>query len=464
MQNGNVIQVLSDHVANKIAAGEVVDRPASVVKELMENAIDAGATQIEVEVIDGGRKVIVVTDNGKGMSRDDALLAIERHATSKIRDVDDIEAVQTLGFRGEALASIASVSRFSLTTRRPEDLGATEVIINGGRIQDVREAGSPPGTCFKVRNLFFNVPARRKFLRTAQTELSHIRQIFLVYALSYPDKGMTLTVDERELFRLPGGDAMEDRLREIYSPEFCVDLRKLDYVGPGCHLTGFIGSPALHRADRSDQYIFINGRPASAPMLASALKEGFRGLIPKGRHPVVFLFIEMEPSLVDVNVHPTKKEVRFRRPSDLRDALIEGIREAMAQPLSPSATEPEADPETPGPSPPPKPAFQIQDLPEVRTFQYPKLPLEPEQRQTEMPDVTKPEPENEPESPGLWAWCRILGQVGGMYVVLETDEGMVLMDPHAAHERVLFESYMKDVVEAGRCLRTLSMVRPGKVM
>jgi len=330
MQSKPVIQLLPDQVINKIAAGEVVERPASVMKELFENSIDAGATQVDVEIIRGGRQLIAITDNGSGMDRDQALLSIERHATSKIRTEADIENIHTLGFRGEALSAISSVSRFTLITRPKEELSGTEIQIAGGKLLSVEDIGCPVGTRIEIRNLFFNVPARRKFLRAEQTELSHIRQLFLVHALAHPTIGMSLKVDERIVYNLPMAGKMEDRITKLYNTGFFEQLLPIEYSDGEHTITGFAGLPQTGRKDRQDQYIFVNGRPASAPVVYHALNEAYHALIAKGRFPAVFLFIEMAPSLVDVNVHPAKKEVRFRRPNPLRDAVVGALRKALA--------------------------------------------------------------------------------------------------------------------------------------
>ena len=329
MQSNPVIQLLSDQVINKIAAGEVVERPASVMKELFENALDAGATQVDVEVLRGGQQLITITDNGCGMNRDQALLSIERHATSKIRSEADIENIHTLGFRGEALSAISSVSRFTLITRPKEQLSGTEIQIAGGKILGVEDIASPVGTRIEIRNLFFNVPARRKFLRAEQTELSHIRQLFLVHALAHPDIGMSLKVDERMVYTLPRAGTMEDRIRELYNARFFEQLLPIHYADSEYTISGYTGLPQTGRKDRQDQYIFVNGRPASAPVVYHALNEAYHTLMTKGRFPAVFLFLTMEPSLVDVNVHPTKKEVRFRYPNRLRDAVIAALQKAL---------------------------------------------------------------------------------------------------------------------------------------
>jgi DNA mismatch repair protein MutL len=447
------IHVLSDHVINKIAAGEVVERPASVVKELVENALDAGATQIEVEAVGGGRQLVAITDNGCGMGRDDALLAIERHATSKIQDVDDIEHVATLGFRGEALAAISAVSHFTLTTRPAADLAGTEVVVAGGKLADVKDAGCPPGTRIEARRLFFNVPARRKFLRADQTELAHIRQMFVVYALAHPAVGWRLVVDGREVLRLAAGATLGDRLRDIVGAELTRQLRPLELTRHDVTVRGYAGQPSAARQDRTEQYVFVNGRPASAATIYHAINEGYHTLLPPGRYAPLFLFIEVDPEQVDVNVHPTKKEVRFRQPGAIRDAVIEAIRRAL-QP-TPAAASSSLLAMPPPPMPTTVPAEQqtrllIPDLPPPRTFQFPGLPMiptvpPPTATPATSPHATIPTPaqelKNAANSP--WLWCRVLGQVGGLYVVLETEDGLVLMDPHAAHERVLFEQLLK---------------------
>ena len=260
-----------------------MERPASVMKGLMENAIDAGATQVDVEVVRGGMQLIAISDNGSGMDRDNALLAIERHATSKIRTAEEVEAVATLGFRGEALSSISSVTRFTMITRRAEDVSGTEIRVAGGKLQDVADAGCPPGTRFEIRNLFFNVPARRKFLRAESTELAQIRQLFCVYALAHPEVGLSLISDGRELYNLPGGGSLGDRIAELYNPTFFSHLRALDSEENDVKVTGFAGLPQTGRKDRSDQYIFINGRPASAPVIYHAINEAYHAVLARGR-------------------------------------------------------------------------------------------------------------------------------------------------------------------------------------
>lgn len=465
MQNKPVIQLLPDQVINKIAAGEVVERPASVLKELFENALDAGATQVEVEILRGGRQLISVTDNGCGMERDQALLSIERHATSKIRTEADIEQIGTLGFRGEALAAIASVSRLTLITRPTGTLAGTELRIAGGKLLGCDETGCPVGTRIEVRNLFYNVPARRKFLRAEQTELAHIRQLFLVHALAHPGVGMNLKVDERHLYRLPAGGTLEDRICALFSPAFFGRLVPIAYADGEHAVSGFAGLPQTGRTDRQNQYLFVNGRPAAAPVVYHAINEAYHELIGRGRYPAVFLFIALAPSLVDVNVHPTKKEVRFRRPAELRDAVMSALTGALrpqgsdagsrrsdeAQPLG-------TPPRTPVPPAAIRPPFetqrQMEDLlvrPETITYRTadtiartPKMSWPP-QAKPGAPQPAPPVPNPQPPPASPWGWCRIVGRIADTYVVLETDDGFVLMEPRAAHERVLYERFMAAV-------------------
>lgn len=451
MSNPPEIRVLPDAVINKIAAGEVVDRPASAVKELVENALDAGASFIQVDLVGGGRQAVVVSDDGVGMTRDGALLSIERHATSKIRDVQDIECVTTLGFRGEALAALAAVSRFTLTTRPRDRQVGVEISVSGGRILDVRETGCAPGTTVAVRNLFFNVPARRKFLRSEQTELACARQVFLMHSLAHPRVAWTLRVDEREVYRLPADSTLDERVRQLFGPDFPDGLRPVQGEYEGVRVTGLASLPQVNRADRSEQYIFVNGRPASAPVIGYAINEAYKALIPRGRHPVLFLFIELPPGEVDVNVHPTKKEVRFRQSGQVRDALVESLRAALALTDEPTSKKTAVSALLAASRA--VPAMRVVDLPELPAFHYPRLDPLAEASPSPASSAALSSTESEsasaaagPRAQGPWSWCRILGQAGGLYVVLESEDGLILMDPHAAHERVMFERFMQGLL------------------
>jgi DNA mismatch repair protein MutL len=349
------IRILSDIVANQIAAGEVVERPASVVKELLENSLDAGATRIRIEVEAGGRKLIRIVDNGHGMVRDDALLAFERHATSKLRTSDDLLSISTLGFRGEALPSIASVSRLQLETRVPEDKAGTLVEIAGGSILRVEDAGLPVGTTITIRDLFFNTPARRKFLKSEQTELSHVAALVTHYALVHPTKHFELHSATQALLIAPAVANAADRLFQIFGkdtsnymlpiaaemdftraglPEPPPWKRDEDYTPPDpgyLRLTGFVSKPELQKLNRNSIYVFVNERLIRDKLILHALNEAYRNILPPTSFPVVLLFLEMPPQEVDVNVHPAKTEVRFRQPSFVHDFVRDTIRTALMQ-------------------------------------------------------------------------------------------------------------------------------------
>ena len=327
----SIIRVLPDHVANQIAAGEVVERPASVAKELVENAIDAGARHIVIDVESGGRRLLKVSDDGQGMVRDDAVLAFERHATSKIARSEDLNNIATLGFRGEALASIASVARVELTTKTEDAGAATRVLIEGGKMRDVKDAAHPRGTTIIVRDLFFNVPARRKFLRSEATESFHLTNLVTHYALAHPEIAFTLTNNGREVLRVAPANDLRERAYQVFGAEF---LDNLLAVGGGppqiARVSGFVSAPRDRRTSRDSQYLFVNGRFVRDRLIARALSEGYRAVLPHGVYPAALLFIEIPLEEVDVNVHPAKTEVRFRRAAAVADAVREAVRGALA--------------------------------------------------------------------------------------------------------------------------------------
>ena len=325
------IRLLPDHVANQIAAGEVVERPASVAKELVENAIDAGATFISIDVEAGGRRLLKVADDGEGMVRDDALLAFERHATSKIARSEDLDSISTLGFRGEALASIASVARVELTTRTEDATAATRVVIEGGRMRDVKDAAHPRGTTIIVRDLFFNVPARRKFLRSEATESFHLTNLVTHYALAHPEIAFTLINNGREVVRAAAARDLRERAYQIFGAEFLDNL--LEVAGGHSHVakvTGYVSAPRDRRTSRDAQYLFVNGRFVRDRLIGRALSEGYRAILPHGVYPAALLFIDTPLEEVDVNVHPAKTEVRFRRSAAVADSVREAVRGALA--------------------------------------------------------------------------------------------------------------------------------------
>ena len=462
----NRIRLLPEHVANQIAAGEVVERPASVVKELVENALDADARRITVTINAGGRSAIVVADDGFGMSRDDALLALERHATSKITTAEDLHSIRSLGFRGEAVPSIAAVSRFTLTSRERGALAGTQIEIAGGKIISVQDVGTADGTTIEVRNLFFNLPARRKFLRSEQTETAHIEHIVTLCALAHPTVAFRLVVDERTRFDLAPATDLTGRLRELYGNQL---VEQLLPVGAHCvrpesddaearsaprqdmRVAGFVGKPGVSRADRTQQHIFINGRPVESKGINYALMEGYHTGLMKGKFPVTFLFIEIDPAEVDVNIHPAKREVRFRDEYAVRQAVINAVRKAL-EPVGPTF-QPVTSTGWPVRLPPePSPSTETQTvLPEFLPSGRSGDPAVTGTPTAGQPDrgadaapTTTPAATVETEE-GRW---RVLGVIGQLYVLIESPEGLVLMDQHAAHERVLFERMLRELSTA----------------
>lgn len=328
----NKIRLLADNLANQIAAGEVVERPASVIKELVENSIDAGATRIQIDIELGGRRLMKVADDGEGMHRDDAILAFERHATSKIRTLEDLSTIATLGFRGEALASIASVAKVDLTTKLEEDTAATRVLIEGGKLIDVKDAARSTGTTITVRDLFFNTPARRKFMRSEATENYHLASIVTHYALAHPEIAFNLTNNGREVLRVSPSKDLRERAFQIFGAGM---LDSLLPVSGGrefiAKISGFVSAPRERRTTRDAQYFFVNQRYVRDKTIAGGLLEGFRSVLPHGIYPVAFLFIEVPVEEIDVNVHPAKTEIRFRRNEAVKDVIAEAIRNSLAK-------------------------------------------------------------------------------------------------------------------------------------
>lgn len=328
----NKIQILSDNLANQIAAGEVVERSASVVKELVENSIDAGAKRLQIDIELGGRRLMRIADDGEGMFRDDAILAFERHATSKIKTLKDLGAIQTLGFRGEALASIASVAKVELITKTENDTAATRVLIEGGKLIDVKDAARNTGTTICVRDLFFNTPARRKFMRSEATENYHLTSIIQHYALAHPEIAFTLTNNGREVLRVSPAKDLRERAYQIFGVNLIESLLPVsggrEFIAK---ISGFVSAPRERRTSRDAQYFFVNQRFVKDKIIAGGLLEGFRSVLPHGVYPVAFLFLDIPLEEIDVNVHPAKTEVRFRRSEAVKDVIAEAIRESLAK-------------------------------------------------------------------------------------------------------------------------------------
>ena len=522
------IHILSEAVANKIAAGEVVERPASVVKELLENSLDAGATRIKIGIEAGGKKLIQVSDNGCGMVRDDAMLAFERHATSKLKEADDLLKVSTLGFRGEALPSIASISRLHLETRSPESPSGTIIEINGGRLSRVEEAGLPEGTSITIRDLFFNTPARKKFLKAESTELSHIASLVTHYALAHPEKHFELHSSTHAMLVAPPVAGYSERVYQVFGKETLdqlipvAALQKFEHVGlpqpppwrrqqpkeegvddenveaaePGeMRLHGFVSKPEIQKLNRNSIYIFVNGRLIRDRLIQHGLTEAYRNIIPPTVYPVVLLFLELPPAEVDVNVHPSKTEVRFRQSTTVHDFVRDTIRAALmkARPApqfateirahataSPSLTpgardwEPPSDLASAGAGAP----LQTLDQPTAGFFLQPPQPPPISQRlQFEggiaveanaaisvargilehsfaqsidsIPDngcasaIDPGERNQEDSSLAALSTLHPLGQIRNSFILATNEDGLWIIDQHVAHERVLFERILK---------------------
>jgi len=439
---GKII-LLDEETINKIAAGEVVERPASAVKELVENSLDAGATSITVEVEEGGRRRIVVTDDGCGMSEEDALLCLHRHATSKIQDADDLASIATLGFRGEALPSIASVATFRLRTREPQAEQGIEVVVEGGEVKDFRHLGCPAGTQVEVAGLFANTPARLKFLKSATTELTHIYEILTKMALSHHRVSFRLLHNGQESLFLPATDDLRNSLAVIYGWENAENLLPVASEFGSLRITGYISSSALTRSSRTQQTFFVNGRVVRNRSLSHAVAEAYRGLLPPDRFPIVCLSLELDPVLYDPNVHPTKTEVRFSREWEVHDFALKGLQDALqAAPLvaafRPVTTLPALERARP-------PGYFGSALQTGRAGRRRRTtaaqPAAPESsaagRGPEVEATSLPLPEA--MTPQFLQRAAILGQLDNTYVICSLDDGLLIVDQHAAHERIAFE-------------------------
>jgi DNA mismatch repair protein MutL len=456
------IRLLPETVASQVAAGEVVERPASVVKELVENSIDAGARKIDILIRRGGISLVRVIDDGCGMDRDDALLSLERHATSKIRSVSDLEAIATLGFRGEALPSIASVSRFRLTTREQDAVAGTEIIVNGGKIDIVRDGGEAPGTQVEVRSLFYNIPARRKFLRAENTESRNIEHQLHLQAIGHAKVAFTFARDDRVVFQLPATATLIDRIRDLYGNELLEKLLPLNGVGSSqIRISGLIGQAGLSRQTRAQQLVFVNGRAIESPLITTAVREGYHTALMKGQYPVTFLFLELDPGVVDVNVHPAKREVRFRDPNGVREAVVRCIQVTLARgradwqkkfraPPAQVSAQPTVDlilrPQVSVPE------VSHRELPQFPTAeivgQAHRLPVPPADSARSEPDWPSPAQQKRVERAATPQF-QIIGVLNKLYVLMENADGLVLVDQHAAHERILFEELRRRMEEQG---------------
>ena len=495
------INLLPEQIYNKIAAGEVVERPASVLKELLENSLDAHADKISVRIQKAGSDMIAVVDNGDGMDADDALLCFEAHATSKIKAESDLFAITTMGFRGEALPSIASVSRITLRTRQKDSPEGSEVVIQGGKMVSSRPAGCAPGTEIIVRDLFFNTPARKKFLRSAGTEEHHIAEMMTSLALAHPEISFELRIDGRNFMNSPGSADLIPRIRHLFGRDYADALLPLSGGLNGIEVSGYIARRSFTKTTRSEQRLFVNSRPVESQAIYRAVRDGCGPVLDKGRYQPCILFIRMDPAMVDVNVHPAKREVRFSREFEVaaavRNAVAQALRESGEAEISPGpvyvpdpirnpVSEPvpfELRPDSPEPeliSPKPfsivndptpekpaenqpesdaadeydmelilKSAFldytpQSQQAVLKRASELPGLePEKPAEKETQIPEDGSESPAPPPQSNSLG--LRIIGILNQTYIIAEKADGLILIDQHAAHERVLFEKILKGV-------------------
>ncbi len=503
------IKVLPDSLANKIAAGEVVERPASVVKELLENSLDAGARKIHIEIESGGKRLIRIQDDGEGMTRDDAITAFERHATSKLRTAEDLEAISTLGFRGEALPSIASVSRLFLRTKSAKDIEGTEVEFNGGKLIAVRDIGWPGGAEFEIKDLFFNIPARRKFLKSDATESFHITSLVQHYALANPAVTFLLINNGRDAIRVAPARTLKERAYQLLGGSLLEKLLKVECERDGLRVIGYVSNPQEQRSSKDAQYLFINGRYVKDQVIGRALKEAYRSMMPSGTYPAAILFIDVPPSEVDVNVHPAKTEVRFLHEAAILSFTRQAVADALTttQPTtrlpgtpareakgfvaggfvdrSPQNSRPNFSPPSSARFPLPgseaqSPAKSYREIlnagetvdpgserDETQTGRlaaalssYPDQLQENEIQQGGQPFEEAQKIESgvaEPEAgwgaavgeveieelplPGLGHGIKPMGQIRDSYIAATDEEGLLLIDQHAAHERVLFEQF-----------------------
>lgn len=456
------IRVLADHVANQIAAGEVVERPASVAKELVENSIDAGASRITIEIEAGGRRLLKVADDGEGMVRDDAILAFERHATSKISVTEDLAAIGTLGFRGEALASIASVARVELTSSIEGANAATRVTIDGGRMRDVKDAAHPRGTTIIVRDLFFNIPARRKFLRSEATETFHLTNLVTHYALAHPEIAFTFVNNGREVVRAAPAKDLRERAYQIFGAEFLENLLEVNGGEPQvARVSGFVSAPKDRRTSRDSQYLFVNRRFVRDRMIGRSLSEGYRSVLPHGVYPAALLFVETPLEEVDVNVHPAKTEVRFRRQAAVADAVREAVRAALASAnyvpreeivtatAAVSSISPQPRIAFIPPQPPPAPPERVIEVSGEEIARDIELMVQSAVKSVPSVKSAVPLPPlnsaekftREVTSESLPVNIRPLGQLDESFIIATDDDGLLLIDQHVAHERILFDKY-----------------------
>lgn len=487
------IRILPDNVANQIAAGEVVERPMSVIKELLENSIDAGATRIAIEFRNGGKSFMAIEDNGCGMPADQALLALERHATSKIRDTADLNSIHSFGFRGEALPSVASVSSFVLRTRPEGAVSGSEIFVEGGKYRHCRDVGMPTGTRIEISRLFFNVPARLKFLKSENTEAAHITRCVRLYAVAHPEIAFSLLEDGREIFRSPAGTDLRLRVGAIWGRQLADDLIPLrERETAEMRVSGLIGKPGVSRASRTEMVTIVNGRPVDNRTMAYSLVESFHTLIPRGRYPLAFLFLEIDPHAVDVNVHPSKREVRFRNESAVRNLIISAVLDTIGGEgngaFSPTENSPEARPISDAARAQFRTNFSATNVSATtenpsQKFSSEKLPASPTQNFPARENVSLPRgatvsvspaadsrvaPAREFSSSGTpapapvsWAGWRFVGALGFDGLALfQIENSLLVFNPRLALERIWYERALERFKKSERRSQALLIPEP----
>ena len=494
------IQVLDQVTIDKIAAGEVIERPASVVKELVENAIDAGATSVTVEIKDGGISLIRIMDNGCGIEHDEVRSAFLRHSTSKIRTVEDIAHIRSLGFRGEALSSIAAVTQTELITKTPDAELGTRYVIEGGKEVALEETGAPNGTTFLVRQLFYNVPARRKFLKTPVTEAGHIQDLLIHLTLSHPEVSFLFISNGQEKLRTSGSGKLKDVIYQVYGRDVAANLLDIDYEKGGLRISGYLGKPVITRGNRNFENFFVNGRYVKSPMISKSLEDAYRDFTMQHKFPFAVLHFHVDGEEIDVNVHPTKMELRFQRQQEVYNTVFEGVHCRLLEPeliqkaevpdpvTVPEASAPEKKPEErvkPGESPfllkpkaavKPEPAAEASDTQEAHDEDYFIRKMRervmayhersssaevrgadqiyrPEKQEERIRESVKYAAESKPEQLDLfeehflkrevWAEYKLIGQVFDTYWLVQYQDSLYIIDQHAAHERVLYERTLK---------------------
>jgi DNA mismatch repair protein MutL len=450
------ISVLSEQIVNRIAAGEVIERPSSVVKELVENSLDAQATMISVSVRHGGKGLIKVVDNGTGMDPEDAALCLKSHATSKIRDSEDIFKISSFGFRGEALASIASVARVTLSTMNSSQQVGTEIEAVGGKIQSVKDKGIPVGTSLEISDLFFNTPARRKFLKSERAEYASIAEAITTMSLAHPRVAFKLHRDGKLIFEYPSCAHLKERLLATHYHEWLKHLLPLDIESEGIHIGGYIGKAELSRVNRTGQLFFINKRPVKSLPLSYSLKMAYQGLLPQKHFPVAIVFLEIDPATVDVNVHPTKREVRMQNERSLQQHLVQRVKEVLDNvDHSPSVSftysleKKRTYSGSSGSAP-----FNFKELQE-KVKERVSYPVAAQGNITSQQAVREQTAPPWPDTGEKLKVISPLAQIRGSYILVETEEGLIIIDQHAAHERIIFERILDSLEKKDAVSQTL---------